>query len=65
MAENEQTKAVDPNMKPELDEFDHPIHWVSKVFPGLHIGEYVENWLKTAFLCCRRIEVKTLSEQSH
>lgn len=44
MAENEQTKAVDPNMKPELDEFDHPIHWVSKVFPGLHIGEYVENW---------------------
>ena len=44
MAETEQTRAVDPNMNPELDEFDHPIHWVSKVFPCLHIGEYVENW---------------------
>jgi hypothetical protein len=35
---------IDINMKPELDEFGHPIHYVSKVSPGLHIGEYVENW---------------------
>ncbi len=26
--------------------------------PSSMIGEYVENGLKTAFLCCRRIELK-------
>ena len=37
---------IDPNMEPELDAFGHPVHFVAKVFPGLHIGEYTENWAK-------------------
>lgn len=37
-------KSVDPSMKPELDEFGHPIHFVAKTFVGLHIGDYTENW---------------------
>ncbi len=44
MAEPIPHKSVDPNMPPELDEFGHPVHYVAKTEPGLHIGDYTENW---------------------
>lgn len=37
---------IDPFMKPEMDEFGHPVHYVAKCFPGLHLGEYHEVWAK-------------------
>lgn len=33
-------------MKPELDERGNPVHYVARVAPGLHIGEYVEVWMR-------------------
>lgn len=38
--------AIDLNMRPELDQFGHPVHYVARTFPGLHIGEYVEVWVR-------------------
>ena len=40
------TDRIDPAMKPELDPFGHPVHYVTRTFPGLHIGEYVEVWVR-------------------
>ena len=37
---------IDPFMKPEMDEFGHPVHYVAKCSPGLHIGENCEVWAK-------------------
>lgn len=37
---------IDPLMKPEMDEFGHPVHYVAKCFPGLHLGETCEVWSK-------------------
>ena len=35
---------IDPFMKPEMDEFGHPVHYVAKCSPGLHLGENCEVW---------------------
>ena len=37
---------IDPFMKPEMDEFGHPVHYVAKCSPGLHLGETCEVWAK-------------------
>lgn len=37
---------IDPSMKPEVDEHGHQTHYVTRTFPGLHLGEYVEVWVR-------------------
>ena len=39
-------ETIDLQMKPELDERGNPVHYVARVAPGLHIGEYVEVWMR-------------------
>ena len=38
--------AINLNMETEYDEFGHPVHYVTRTAPGLHLGEYVEVWVE-------------------
>jgi hypothetical protein len=39
-------KPIDLQMKPELDSRGNPVHYIARVAPGLHIGEFVEVWMR-------------------
>ena len=43
---SEEKGRIDSFMKPEMDEFGHPVHYVAKCSPGLHLGETCEVWAK-------------------
>lgn len=39
-------KSINLQMKPEFDSRGNPVHYITRVAPGLHIGEFVEVWMR-------------------
>ena len=39
-------EAIDLNLETEYDSHGNPVHYIARVAPGLHLGEYCEVWMR-------------------